>query len=77
MHQLTADLASFAPQAGGDILFRGLAASSEGTNRFFAVLGGVASPATFFRPGNLRRLLGWRATLKMMRRGRPTSVQLN
>ena len=57
MHEMTAGLASFAPRPGADELFRGLAASPEGTQRFFAVLGGIESPADFFTPENLAQLL--------------------
>jgi 2-polyprenyl-6-methoxyphenol hydroxylase-like FAD-dependent oxidoreductase len=57
MHEMTAGLASFAPQPGTDALFRGLAASPEATRRFFGVLGGLESPADFFTPENLAGLL--------------------
>lgn len=57
MHEMTAGLASFAPQPGSDELFTALADSPEGTRRFLAVLGGVESPADFFAPDNLAQLL--------------------
>lgn len=76
MHQMTADLASFAPAPGADVLFRGLAQSEEGTRRFLGVLGGLESPTTFFAPGNLRRLLGWRGVVQLIRLGRPPRTRL-
>lgn len=76
MHQMTADLASFTPQPGEDVLFRGLARSPEGTRRFFAVLAGLESPRDLFAPASLRRILGWRGLLQLMRRGRPAQVRL-
>jgi hypothetical protein len=71
MHKMTADLASFTPRPGSDVLFRALAENEQQTQRFLDVLAGVQSPRAFFSPGNLRRLLGWRGMLELIRAGRP------
>ena len=76
MHQLTADLAAFAPAPGGDVLFSALAESPEATGGFFSVLAGTESPRSFFAPGHLRRMLGWRRTISLLRAGRPPRVRL-
>jgi 2-polyprenyl-6-methoxyphenol hydroxylase-like FAD-dependent oxidoreductase len=76
MHQMTADLASFAPARGNDVLFGALAESPEATAGFFAVLAGIESPRSFFAPGNIRRMLGWRTTMSLIRAGRPARVRL-
>jgi 2-polyprenyl-6-methoxyphenol hydroxylase-like FAD-dependent oxidoreductase len=76
MHQMTADLASFAPAPGADVLFGALAENPEAMGGFFAVLAGIESPRSFFAPGHLRRILGWRRMIAMMRAGRPPRVKL-
>ena len=72
----TTDLAAFAPDRGGEVLFPALAASERGSAEFFGVLAGLVSPRDFFRPGNLRRLLGWRGLGQLVRAGRPPRVRL-
>jgi 2-polyprenyl-6-methoxyphenol hydroxylase-like FAD-dependent oxidoreductase len=76
MHQLTADLGSFAPAPGNAVLFGALAESPDATAQFFAVLAGVLSPRRFFTPGNLTRTLGWRRTFALLRAGRPPRTRL-
>jgi 2-polyprenyl-6-methoxyphenol hydroxylase-like FAD-dependent oxidoreductase len=74
MYEFTLGLASFAPDPAGAVLFGGLArAPRQAVDRFFGTVTGAVPMNEFMKPGNIRRIVGLRGLLKMMRAGRPKS----
>jgi 2-polyprenyl-6-methoxyphenol hydroxylase-like FAD-dependent oxidoreductase len=73
MYDLTVRLASFRSDPGGyAILFPAIARDPAQVSRFFGVLAGTVPATEFFAPGNLRRLVGTRGLLRLLR-GRLTA----
>jgi 2-polyprenyl-6-methoxyphenol hydroxylase-like FAD-dependent oxidoreductase len=67
MYAMTTRLASFAPDRSGEILFPALAADPRHVTEFLGVLTGAVPMARFFNPGNLRRIVGLRGLIRMLR----------
>lgn len=65
MYRFTADLASFAPPASQELLFRALADRPDEISRFLAVLTGAVPIRAFFSPRNLIRLVGLRGFARL------------
>jgi len=49
------------------LLFEALRGDAEQTRRFFGLLTGAVPVADYFRPGNLRKLIGLRGFAKIAR----------
>jgi 2-polyprenyl-6-methoxyphenol hydroxylase-like FAD-dependent oxidoreductase len=67
MYDMTTRLASFAPDPTGEILFPALARDPAAIEGFLGVLTGAVAVNRFFGPANLRRILGLRDLMRLMR----------
>jgi 2-polyprenyl-6-methoxyphenol hydroxylase-like FAD-dependent oxidoreductase len=68
MYRFTLELAAMAPpRPEQEVLFRALEGRQEEIDRFLGVLACAVSPADYFSPGNLRRLIGLRGFLAVAR----------
>jgi 2-polyprenyl-6-methoxyphenol hydroxylase-like FAD-dependent oxidoreductase len=61
IYEMTTDLASFAPpQPEQQMLFAALAEQPDEVDRFLGVINGSESPAEYFAPANVMRVIGGR-----------------
>jgi flavin-dependent dehydrogenase len=67
-YEMTLELASFAsPRPEQLMLISALAGNQAEIDRFLGVLAGITSPAEYFTPGNMLRLIGVRGLLRAIR----------
>jgi 2-polyprenyl-6-methoxyphenol hydroxylase-like FAD-dependent oxidoreductase len=68
MYDFTLEIAAIAPPKLEQLLlFEALQGDAEQTQRFFGLLTGTVPVADYFRPGNLRKLIGLRGFAKIAR----------
>jgi hypothetical protein len=68
MYEMTLDVASLAPPRPEQrMLLSALEGDQAQIDRFLGVLGGVISPAEYFTPRNMLRLIGVRGLLQAIR----------
>jgi 2-polyprenyl-6-methoxyphenol hydroxylase-like FAD-dependent oxidoreductase len=74
MYEFTLGLARFAPDPAGAVLFGGLARGPRHrVDQFFGSITGAIPLDEYMKPANIRRIVGLRGLLKMVRAGRPKS----
>ncbi|NUR69463.1 MAG: FAD-dependent monooxygenase [Hamadaea sp.] len=71
---MTTQLAAYRPDRTGAVVFPALAEDPRLVTEFLGVLTGITPPDRFFRPGRLRRIVGWRGLgrLALARHAAPT-----